>query len=92
LVSDTNNFRAQQGLSSRHSGLFQVSYADGSTHSIPQEVDSWYTGGGGDINGGGLASLPITSTDQVPQGKQFYGTLEALIGINDRRVVDNINF
>ncbi len=88
LVDETaNNFRAQQGLSSRHSGLFQVSYADGSTHSIPQEVDSWYTGGGFPV----LATLPITSINQVPTRDQ-YGTLEALIGINDRRVVDNVNF
>ena len=70
LVSEsTTTSAAQQGLSSRHSGLFQVSYADGSTHSIPQEIDSWYTGGGGDINGMGLATLPITTTDQVPQDK-----------------------
>ena len=83
--------RAQQGLSSRHSGLFQVSYADGSTHSIPDAVDSWYTGGVVGV-GGTAAVLPITTITQVPPNTQSYGTLEKLIDVADRRVVDSTNF
>jgi hypothetical protein len=79
--------RAQQGMSSRHTGLSQVAYADGSTHSLPDDIDSWYIQGGD-----GTAPDPITSVNDVPQYTAAYGTLEALIGINDRVVVDNINF
>jgi prepilin-type N-terminal cleavage/methylation domain-containing protein len=91
LVSETNNNRAQQGLSSRHSGLFQVSYADGSTHSIPDGVESWYSGAAVGT-GGTVATLPITTITQVPPNTLSYGTLEKLIDVADRRVVDNLNF
>ncbi len=79
--------RAAQGMSSRHTGLSQVAYADGSTHSLPDDMDSWYIGGGD-----GTAPNPIAAVTDVPGYTQAYGTLEALIGINDRVVVDNLNF
>ena len=86
VKNTANNGRAAQGLSSRHPGLIQVSYADGSTHSIPDSVDSWYSGGGTNGN-----SNPTTIA-HIPARTQDYGTYEALIGVNDRRVVDNITF
>jgi len=88
IVDQQNDYdRARQGLSSRHTGLIQVAYADGSTHSIPDLVDSWYSGGGA-----GTAPNPITAYTDVPLAVSEYGTFEALIGINDRIVVDNMNF
>ncbi len=87
LVDLNNNYnRARQGLSSRHTSLIQVAYADGSTHSIPDLVDSWYSGGGSGTAGA------ITAYTDVPPTLADYGTFEALIGINDRIVVDNSNF
>lgn len=67
--------RAQMGVSSRHSGMSQFGMADGSVHSVPDTIDSFYT-----------LNPPVDLTG-VPAGPIQYGVYEALIGINDRRVV-----
>lgn len=83
-----NQNRASQGISSRHPGQVQCAFADGSVHSVPNDVESWYNGGVG-LN---PAVLPINSTMKVPANTQSYGVLEILIGIADKRVTDRINF
>ncbi len=67
--------RAHMGVSSRHSGMSQFGMADGSVHSVPDTIDSFYV-----LN-------PPASQMDVPAGPLLYGVYEALIGINDRRVV-----
>lgn len=91
VASATTFNRAIQGLSSRHSGLIQVSYADGSVHSIPQEVDSWYTGGGNQAIGNAAPGV-IDDAMDVPGPPASYGVYERLIGVADRQVVDGVNF
>ena len=84
---DASAQRASQGFSSRHVGAIQVAYGDGSTHTISDSVDSWYTGGGS-----GTAPDPISTYTEVPADTTEYGAFEALMGINDRVVVNNLDF
>ena len=80
-----NSFRAEQGVSSRHAGLIQCSFADGSVHSLPDSIDSWYTGGGNQVDN--PAPATITSIYDVPVLATDYGVYESLIAINDGNVV-----
>lgn len=65
--------RGAQGVSSRHSGLVQVSLADGSTHSIPDTVQSGFATASGTSGTIGLSD---------------YRTWERLIDVNDGQVVE----
>lgn len=67
--------RAQQGVSSRHPGASQFAMVDGSAHTFPQDVASWYV------------ANPVTGPQSVPVNPAQYGIYEAFIGMNDRRVV-----
>ncbi len=87
---DRNFFRAAQGVSSRHTGLAQFAYGDGSVHAVPDDVDSWYTGGGNQLVNS--APDPIASIYDVPQKPVDYGVYEALIGISDGQQRSNIDF
>lgn len=79
--ADTFYNRGVMGVSSRHDGLIQACYGDGSTHSIPDAVDSYYQ-----LN-------PVdTAEDLRDAGRQSYGVWERLIGINDGQVVNNLDF
>ena len=81
--SDTFYNKGTQGVSSRHDGLVQAVYGDGSTHSIPDAVDSWYQ-----RNPNQTPADLRSSTN----GKRDFGVWERLIGINDGQVVNNLDF
>jgi prepilin-type N-terminal cleavage/methylation domain-containing protein len=74
--------RAFQGISSRHSGTVQCVYADGSTHAVPEEIDSFYS-----VHGGDDQAQPV-----LPQGRINYGVFENLVARNDRNVVNGVDF
>ena len=78
---DTIYSQGFQGVSSRHDGLVQVVYGDGSTHSVPNSVESYYQ-----LNPGN------TPLDLLDAGKNNMGVWERLIGINDGQVVNNLDF
>ena len=77
------------GTSSRHDGLVQVVYGDGSTHSVPDSVDSWYTRNP-EMTPADL--LSDTSGGANVTGKRNFGVWERLIAINDGQVVNNLDF
>jgi hypothetical protein len=74
-------------VSSRHDGLVQVVYGDGSTHSIPDSVDSVYQ-----QNPDLVPADVLTLNTNGVTGKQNYGVWERLIAINDGQVVNNLDF
>ena len=80
---DTFYNKGTQGVSSRHDGLVQAVYGDGSTHSIPDAVDSYYQ-----RNPNDTPDVLRSSTN----GKRDFGVWERLIGINDGQVVNNLDF
>ena len=84
-VAEANTFYNQGtvGVSSRHDGLVQAVYGDGSTHSIPDAVDSWYQ-----RNPNQTPADLRSSTN----GKRDFGVWERLIGINDGQVVNALDF
>ena len=84
---DASPQRASQGFSSRHVGAIQVAYGDGSTHTVSDSIDSWYTGGGS-----GTAPDPISTYTEVPADTTEYGTMEALMGINDRVSANSLDY
>ncbi len=73
------------GTSSRHDGLVQVVYGDGSTHSVPDSVDSYYQN-----NPNATPADLLTGNGNA--GKRNFGVWERLVGINDGQVVNNIDF
>ena len=77
------------GASSRHDGLVQFVYGDGSTHSIPDAVDSWYQR---NPDGTPESLLTDNSGGNNITGKRNFGVYERLIGINDGQVVNNLDF
>ncbi len=79
--------KGTNGVSSRHDGLVQVVYGDGSTHSIPDSVDSVYQ-----QNPDLVPADVLTLNTNGVTGKQNYGVWERLIAINDGQVVNNIDF
>ena len=91
VEGDTVYNRGTQGVSSRHDGLVQVSYGDGSTHSIPDSVESYY-----ELNGTDDApATPIdlkNDTSNNTSAKQKMGVWERLCAINDGQVVNNLDF
>jgi len=80
-VTDSGTFynKGTQGTSSRHDGLVQVVYGDGSTHSVPDSVNSWY-------------SEDVTRVPADLTSKLNFGVWERLIAINDGQVVNNLDF
>ena len=85
VIPESGTFynKGTQGVSSRHDGLVQVVYGDGSTHSIPDAVDSYYQ-----RNPNDTPDVLRSSTN----GKRDFGVWERLIGINDGQVVNNLDF
>ena len=85
VIPESGTFynKGTQGVSSRHDGLVQAVYGDGSTHSIPDAVDSWYQ-----RNPNETPAELRSSTN----GKRDFGVWERLIGINDGQVVNNLDF
>jgi prepilin-type N-terminal cleavage/methylation domain-containing protein len=81
--NNTSYNQAFQGVSSRHDGLVQVVYGDGSTHSIPDSVESYYQ-----LNEG---STPLDLLNEQG-GKINMGVWERLCAINDGQVVNNLDF
>ena len=81
--ADTFYNQGTVGVSSRHDGLVQAVYGDGSTHSIPDAVDSYYQ-----RNPDDTPDVLRSSTN----GKRDFGVWERLIGINDGQVVNALDF
>jgi len=81
VVTDALTFynKGTQGTSSRHDGLVQVVYGDGSTHSVPDSVNSWYSED--------ATRIPADLTSKLN-----FGVWERLIAINDGQVVNNLDF
>ncbi len=73
-ATGTSAFKAEQGVSSRHAGLVQVVLGDGSTHSIPETIDSYYGSG----SGGGSGTTVAAAS---------YLTWERLLDVSDGQVV-----
>jgi len=73
LNCKTDSVRAAQGVSSRHSGLINTSFADGSVHAIPVKIDAFYATGT-------ETGPPNRSLDSSVGG---YGTWEKLIDRDD---------
>lgn len=85
VETDTVYNKGTMGASSRHDGLVQVVYGDGSAHSIPDSVDSYYQQNPDDTP----AQLMAANSNA---GKRNFGVWERLIGINDGQVVNNLDF
>lgn len=84
-------WRTFQGISSRHTGLVQVCYADGSTHAIPDSVERFDPNAS--TNVGTTTTLNVGSdTANIASDKRDYGTWERLVAINDGQVVDSSGF
>ena len=82
---DTTYNKGTAGVSSRHDGLVQVVYGDGSTHSVPDSVDSYYQQNPDDT--------PTQLLDANSNaGKRNFGVWERLVAINDGQVVNNLDF